>query len=72
MARILRLLWRGWLLLGSALGWINTRIILTIVFLVIVTPIAFARRVRGHGPSANWHERSISRDGEHERMRRLH
>lgn len=30
-----------WLKLGHTLGWINTRIILTIIFFIILVPVAF-------------------------------
>ena len=32
---------RGWMKVGYALGWVNTRILLTILFFVILTPIRF-------------------------------
>jgi hypothetical protein len=35
---------RGWLVLGSWLGWVNTRVILTVLFYVAVTPIALVMR----------------------------
>ncbi|MCW5200286.1 hypothetical protein VU07_00490 [Desulfobulbus sp. F4] len=38
---------RAWLFLGHILGWINTRIILGIIFLVIFTPVAFMFRLLG-------------------------
>jgi hypothetical protein len=41
---------RGWMFLGHILGWINTRIILGIVFLVIFTPGAFFFRLMGKDP----------------------
>ena len=38
---------KGWMALGHVLGWINTRIILGVVFYVIVTPIGAVRRWLG-------------------------
>ncbi len=38
---------RIWMTAGGALGWINTRIILTIVFFLIVTPLGIVRRLVG-------------------------
>ena len=35
---------KGWMAIGHVMGWINTRIILGIVFYVIVTPIGMIRR----------------------------
>ena len=43
--RSLGLIYRGWMAMGAVLGWINTRIILSIIFYVIFTPIGFFRRV---------------------------
>ena len=36
---------RGWLTVGAWLGWINTRIILTVLFYVVVTPIGMVMRI---------------------------
>ena len=46
------LIWpfRGWMALGHVLGWINTRIILGVVFYLIVTPIGVIRRWLGKDP----------------------
>ena len=38
---------KGWMALGHVMGWINTRIILGLVFYLIVTPIGFIRRAMG-------------------------
>jgi hypothetical protein len=38
-------IYRGWMAIGAVLGWINTRIILSIIFYVMFTPIGFFRRV---------------------------
>jgi hypothetical protein len=39
-----------WMRLGHILGWINTRIILGVVFFVVVTPIGIMRRLFGKDP----------------------
>ncbi len=39
-----------WISLGNALGFINSHIILGIVFLVVLQPIAFVMRICGHDP----------------------
>jgi hypothetical protein len=46
------LLWpyKGWMALGHVMGWINTRIILGIVFYLVVTPIGIFRRWLGKDP----------------------
>ena len=41
---------KGWMAIGQVLGWINTRIILGVVFYVIVTPIGIVRRWLGNDP----------------------
>ena len=47
---LLRPVYRGWMFIGEALGWINTRIILTLVFFLVVTPIGVVMRVFGRSP----------------------
>jgi hypothetical protein len=46
------LLWvhKGWMAVGHALGWINTRIILSVVFYLVVTPVGVLRRWLGKDP----------------------
>lgn len=39
-----------WMKLGHALGWINARIILSVVFFLLVTPTAYIARLLGHDP----------------------
>ena len=41
---------RVWMMLGNILGWINTRIILGLIYYVIITPIRFAMKLAGHDP----------------------
>jgi hypothetical protein len=36
---------RWWLRLGLVLAWVNTRIILTVLFYLVVTPIALVMRI---------------------------
>lgn len=42
--------YKGWMALGHVLGWINTRIILGLVFYGVVTPIGIVRRWLGKDP----------------------
>src|SRR5688572_506878 len=42
--------YRGWMLIGHVLGWINTRIILGAVFYFVVTPTGLFRRWLGKDP----------------------
>lgn len=46
----LRPLNAAWLKLGHALGWINTRIILGVVFFVIFLPVSLLLRLLGKDP----------------------
>jgi len=41
---------KGWMALAHALGWVNTRIILGLVFFGLVTPIGLVRRWMGKDP----------------------
>ena len=41
---------RGWSLLAHALGWVNTRILLALVFFVVLAPIALLMRAVGKDP----------------------
>ena len=46
----LKLIYRGWMAVGEVLGWINTRIILSIIFYGVFTPVAIVMRMRGKDP----------------------
>jgi hypothetical protein len=41
---------RVWMIVGHALGWVNTRILLALAFYGIVAPIGMAARVLGKDP----------------------
>lgn len=45
--RALKWLYQLWMAIGMILGWIQTRIILSIIFYLIVSPIAVFMRLRG-------------------------
>lgn len=40
----------GWMALGHGLGWINSHLILGLVYLVVLQPIALVMRTMGHDP----------------------
>lgn len=40
-------LYRGWMKFGALAGFVNTRIIMSIVFFVVLTPLAWIMRARG-------------------------
>ena len=42
--------YRGWMALGHALGWVNSHIILGLVFIIVLQPIAFVMRLLGYDP----------------------
>ena len=48
--RILRKPYQAWMRLGYLLGYLNSRIILGIVFIVVLQPIAFVMRLFGYDP----------------------
>ena len=48
--RILYYPYKSWISLGNFLGWINSRIILGIVFIGVLLPIAFVMRLTGYDP----------------------
>lgn len=58
--------YRIWMKAGYSLGWVNTRIILGIVFYGLITPIGLAMRWLGRDPM----RRSISTDCETYRVAR--
>ena len=39
-----------WMLLGHSLGWINSHLILGLIYLVVLQPIAITMRLLGHDP----------------------
>ena len=42
--------YKAWMLLGIGLGWINSRIILTVVYLIVLQPIALIMKIFGYDP----------------------
>ncbi len=42
--------YKAWMKLGHILGWLNSRIILGLVFLIVLQPIALIMRIIGHDP----------------------
>ena len=47
---LLRQPYRAWMALGHALGWVNSHIILGLIFLVVLQPIAYLMRLFGYDP----------------------
>ena len=48
--RLLHYPYKSWIALGNALGWINSKIILGLVFIFILQPIAFVMFLTGYDP----------------------
>ena len=42
--------YKAWMKLGHILGWVNSRIILGLVFLIVLQPIALIMQILGHDP----------------------
>lgn len=47
---LLRQPYQAWMALGHALGWINSHVILGLVFVFVLQPIACVMRLFGHDP----------------------
>jgi|JRYI01.1.fsa_nt_gb hypothetical protein len=41
---------RAWMAIGAVLGWINSRILLAIVFYLVLVPMGFLMRLAGRDP----------------------
>ena len=48
--RLLKYPYKGWMALGHTLGWINSHIILGLVFILVLQPIAYIMRLTGYDP----------------------
>jgi len=48
--RLLHYPYKGWMLIGHVLGWINSHIILGLVFIFVLQPIAYIMRLTGYDP----------------------
>ena len=48
--RLLHYPYKVWMALGHALGWVNSHIILGLVFIVVLQPIAYVMRLTGYDP----------------------
>ena len=48
--RLLKYPYKGWMKLGHALGWVNSHIVLGLVFIIVLQPIAYIMRLTGYDP----------------------
>ena len=54
--RVLSPVYRIWMTMGEALGWINTRILLGAVFYGLITPMGLIRRLWSEDPMRRRHD----------------
>ena len=50
LPRLLYYPYKSWIALGNVLGWVNSKIILGLVFIFVLQPIAFVMRLTGYDP----------------------
>ena len=60
MPSVLRPVYATWMKIGHAIGWVNTRIILGVIFYVLVLPMGLIMRLFGKDPMARKMNKSIS------------
>jgi hypothetical protein len=48
--RVLAPAHRAWMTLGNALGWVNTRLVLGLIFFGLITPMGLVFRLAGRDP----------------------
>lgn len=60
MPSVLRPVYVTWMKIGHVLGWVNTRIILGVLFYVLVFPMGLIMRLFGKDPMARKMSKSIS------------
>ena len=56
--RVLRPVYTSWMKIGHVIGWVNTRIILGVLFYVLVLPMGLIMRLFGKDPMARKTDRS--------------
>lgn len=47
---LLRPVHRAWVALAAVLAWVNTRVLLAVVFYLMIVPVGLAMRLVGHDP----------------------
>ena len=48
--RLLYFPYKFWMKLGATLGWVNSRIILGLIYIIVLLPISFVMRLIGYDP----------------------
>lgn len=64
--------YRPWMKFSEALGWVNTRIILSILFFAVVMPVGVVMRLFGHDPLHKRFQRDIASYREDRKPRDAH
>ncbi len=72
-AQSLRPLYRVWMRFGLAMGWVSTRVVLSVVFYLVIWPMAAVMRLRGRDPmhgrfddaAASYREPTAARSKDH-------
>ena len=73
----LRTAYLGWMTVALAIGWVMSRVVLTVIFAVVLIPLAFLARLTGKrflalrpdpGVASYWVRRERSSGGRYERM----
>jgi hypothetical protein len=57
--RLLKYPYAVWVRVGAVLGWMNSRIILGVIFYLIIVPMGLAARLFGYDPMARQFSREI-------------
>ena len=60
MPATLRPVYTTWMKIGHGIGWVNTRIILGILFYVLILPMGLVMRLFGNDPMARKRDESAS------------
>ncbi len=60
MPAVLRPVYTTWMKIGHGIGWVNTRIILGVLFYVLVLPMGLIMRLFGNDPMARKRDESAS------------
>jgi hypothetical protein len=57
---VLRPVYTTWMKVGLGIGWVNTRIILGVIFYVLILPMGLVMRLLGKDPMARKHNKSAT------------
>jgi hypothetical protein len=64
---VLKHVHRGWWKLAVVLGWVNSRVLLTVLFVLVLTPVGLLARALGRSPlrgrrgESQWHAYTVRR-----------